>query len=165
LLGRFPFAIRAAPGDRRHGDCWAVPVRHAGSVDFFLEALDAVPTDGILVVDNAGRRDSAAIRALRIPLWSLGATPGGPRDARDRPADAFARAWLGDVEVRPGDLVAADDDGVVVVPAWSAADVLVVAHEIAEREHGQVHAMQAGKSLRAQLQFDRYLERRRRDST
>ena len=40
-----------------------IPVRHAGSVDVFLEALERLGPDaagGILVADNDGRLDEAA---------------------------------------------------------------------------------------------------------
>jgi 3-hexulose-6-phosphate synthase/6-phospho-3-hexuloisomerase len=40
----------------------------------------------------------------------------------------------GDVTVRPGDLVVGDEDGVVVVPAERAEEVLKAAREIEETE-------------------------------
>src|SRR5919108_743023 len=42
----------------------AVPVRHAGSVDVFFEALQAAPPGGVLVIDNAGRLDEGCIGDL-----------------------------------------------------------------------------------------------------
>ncbi|HSL33113.1 MAG TPA: hypothetical protein VK871_05650, partial [Candidatus Limnocylindrales bacterium] len=39
----------------------AVPCRHSGSVDVFLEALGGAPAGGILVIDNGGRLDEGCI--------------------------------------------------------------------------------------------------------
>ena len=42
----------------------ARPVRHAGSVDIFLEAIAAASVNDVLVVDNEGRRDEACVGDL-----------------------------------------------------------------------------------------------------
>src|ERR1700736_3560021 len=42
----------------------AIPVRHVGSVDIFLEALEAARPGDVLVVDNAGRLDEACVGDL-----------------------------------------------------------------------------------------------------
>ena len=84
-----------------------------------------------LVVDG-GVRDIRELRRLPLPVWTrtvsaMGTTKGGP-------------GWVntpvvaGGTTVRPGDLVVADDDGVVVVPRESADEVLARARDRAERE-------------------------------
>jgi len=40
------------------------PVRHAGSVDVFLEAADACSPGEVLVIDNGGRMDEGCIEDL-----------------------------------------------------------------------------------------------------
>jgi len=74
------------------------------------------------VVIDGYARDAAEIRALGFPAFARGLSP----------LDTFGRATVtaigvearaGGVTVRPGDLVVADVDGVVVVPRSLVADV------------------------------------------
>jgi regulator of RNase E activity RraA len=59
-----PFGIASvALGARIAGR--ALPARHYGSVDIFLEALGAARPGDVLVVDNAGRTDEACVGTLR----------------------------------------------------------------------------------------------------
>ncbi|WP_243704538.1 RraA family protein [Micromonospora sp. KC723] len=138
-----PAAVRpVVPGGRLAGR--VTPTRHVGSVDIFLEAVDrAAPGDG-LVVDNAGRtdescvgdlvvreaqaaglagvvvwglhRDTADIRTIGLPVFSLGTIPTGPLRLDPRPPHALARARVGRWTVDDHDLALGDDDGVLFVP-------------------------------------------------
>jgi 4-hydroxy-4-methyl-2-oxoglutarate aldolase len=74
------------------------------------------------VVVDGYVRDAAAIKALGFPTFARGLSP----------LDTFARAAVtgidvearvGGVDVRPGDLVVGDIDGIVVVPHEMVADV------------------------------------------
>jgi regulator of RNase E activity RraA len=51
------------------------------------------------------------------------------------------------VTVRPGDIIVADEDGVVVVPQERAADVLKEAQSIDSRESGMYPFIRQFKSL------------------
>jgi 4-hydroxy-4-methyl-2-oxoglutarate aldolase len=164
----------------------AMPVTHAGSVDVFLEAIDDAPPGAVLVVDNGGRddeacvgdlvaleareaglaglivwgrhRDTAQIVAMGIPLHSRGALPPGPR--RVPPAGRSMRtAWLDGVEVTADDVIAADDDGVLVIAASTWPQVAEAARQIQAVEAGQAERMRGGESLRAQLDFSSYRAR------
>jgi regulator of RNase E activity RraA len=132
----------AVPGSRLGGR--VCPARHVGSVDIFLEALEGAAPGDVLVVDNGGRldescvgdlvaleaqaaglegivvwglhRDTADIRAVGLPLFSLGAIPTGPQRLDARPKDALESATVGDWTVGREDLVVGDDDGVLFVP-------------------------------------------------
>ena len=56
-----------------------------------------------------------------------------------------------------------DDDGCLFVLAKHVGDLLSVAHEIWERERYQAAAIKSGRSLREQLDFAQYLEKRATD--
>jgi len=77
-------------------------------------------------------RDRSTLEQMRFPVWARGANPSGPY--KNGPARLAREAAVGGVVVRPGDIIAADDDGVAVIPAGSAADIYrltleVMAHE------------------------------------
>src|ERR1700691_4131652 len=58
-----PAGLRPAdPGCRLAGK--ALPARHAGSVDIFLEALEVASAGDVLVADNGGRVDEACVGDL-----------------------------------------------------------------------------------------------------
>jgi 4-hydroxy-4-methyl-2-oxoglutarate aldolase len=167
----------------------ACPAKHAGSTDVFLEAIALANPGDVLVIDNVGRvdegcigdlvageahvaglagivvygahRDTAAIDAIGIPLWSLGTCPAGPQEARTRSAHALEAASLGGhVTVTRDDVVFADVDGVVVVARADLARVMAAAQDIATREQAQAARLLKGERLRDQLQLERYLSRR-----
>lgn len=164
----------------------AMPVTHAGSVDVFLEAIDDAPRGAVLVVDNGGRddeacvgdlvaleareaalaglivwgrhRDTAQIVEMGMPLHSRGALPPGPR--RTPPVGRSMRvAWLDGVEVTAHDMIAADDDGVLVFAADLWERVAELARQIQAVELAQAERMRGGESLRTQLDFAAYRAR------
>jgi regulator of RNase E activity RraA len=182
-----PALLRAVvSGSRLAGP--VLPARHVGSVDIFLEALEGAAPGDVLVVDNGGRldeacvgdlvaleaqaagleglviwglhRDTADIRAIGLPVFSLGAIPTGPQRLDVRPEDAVEAATVGDWTVGREDLVLGDDDGVLFVPATGAVDIFTLAERIRDTERGQAERMRAGVSLRSQVQFDTYLAQR-----
>lgn len=184
-----PTALRALePGSRVAGR--VAPARHAGSVDVFLEAFqDAAPGD-VLVVDNGGRhdescvgdlvaleardagltgiviwglhRDTADLRAIGLPVFSTGTLPTGPQRLDPRAGDALTSATVGEWTVGRDDLVVADDDGVLFLPARDAAGLLTLAEGIRDTERRQADRIREGVSLRTQVRFDTYLAERRR---
>jgi 4-hydroxy-4-methyl-2-oxoglutarate aldolase len=167
----------------------ARPAKHAGSTDVFLEAIAAARPGEVLVIDNVGRldegcigdlvageayiagmagivvygahRDTAAIDAIGIPVWSLGTCPAGPQELRTRSAHALEAASLGGhVTVTRDDYIFADVDGVVVVAQADLPRVVAAARDIARREQAQAARLLKGERLRDQLQLDAYVTRR-----
>jgi regulator of RNase E activity RraA len=177
------------PGTRVAGS--VCPTHHAGSVDVFLEAIARANRGDVLVIDNTGRmdegcigdlvagealaaglsgivvwgahRDTAAIRALGIPVWSLGTCPVGPQELRTRTVHALEAASVGKATVTREDVVFADEDGVMFVALADVDRVIATARDIASRELAQAARLAAGEPLRDQLDLDAYVARRRDD--
>jgi regulator of RNase E activity RraA len=160
----------------------------------FLEAIAAAHRGDVLVIDNTGRmdegcigdlvageafvaglsglivwgahRDSAAIQAIGIPVWSLGTCPNGPLELRTRSTHALEAASIGHhVTVTKDDCVFADTDGVIVVTAADLPRIVVAARDVATREQAQATRLLGGERLRDQLQLDAYVARRKDDPT
>ena len=80
-------------------------------------------------------RDVRQLREQGFPVWANGVSP---YDTKGR-AEVVAHGVpvvCGGVEVAPGDLIVADDDGVIVVPAHHAAAVVEIAGAKAKGEQG-----------------------------
>ena len=89
--------------------------------------------------------------------------PFGPQRLDPRDSLALRSARFGNFIVETGDVVFADDDGCLFAGAERVDELLRVAHEIWQRERQQAEAIKDGHSLREQLQFARYLEKRAAD--
>lgn len=95
-----------------------------------------------LVIDGA-IRDAAAIGEIAIGVWARGVTPAGPW--KDGPGEIGCPVACGGQVVMPGDLIAADEDGVVVVPREAAAAVIAAAEAHQAREAEAQAAIEAGR--------------------
>ena len=168
-----------------------LPVKHYGSVDIFLEAIEGAERGDILVIDNQGRtdegcigdlttleakaagvagiiiwgthRDTSELMEIDCPVFSYGSCPAGPQRLDRRETDALEKASFGGLNVGRDDAVFADTDGVIFVPLQTSEEVLATARSIWERERDQAEGLRAGKSLREQFRFKRYLEKRTDD--
>jgi 4-hydroxy-4-methyl-2-oxoglutarate aldolase len=88
---------------------------------------------------NGGVRDIDTIRALGLPVWSRGRTPITGRH-RLEAVEINGTVSIGGVQVRPGDVVAADGSGVCVIPAESV-DRAMEACRAAEAAESSVTAL------------------------
>src|SRR5450631_1588498 len=84
-----------------------------------------------LVIDGCVR-DTEALAAHRFPVFSTGvALPGATKEL---PGRVGRSAAVGGVEVRAGDWIIGDSDGVVVVAVAALGDVLAAGRGRAEKE-------------------------------
>lgn len=97
-----------------------------------------------VVVDGAVR-DRAAIAELGLPVYATAVVPRGTH--KRHAGDANLPVSCGELTVAPGDVVVADEDGVVVVPRDQIAAVIERAHQHEVREQGWRDALAAGKSM------------------
>jgi regulator of RNase E activity RraA len=85
------------------------------------------------VVDG-GVRDIPQLKRIQFPVYALGPVPS-TSVGHYRFAGADISIVCDGVEVNPGDIIVADQDGVVVVPKAHAADILTKAQALDNSEH------------------------------
>jgi regulator of RNase E activity RraA len=106
-------------------------------------------------VIDASVRDTPQIRKLQFPVFSRGVAPSTTIN-HYRVVGVNVPVTCGGVRVNPGDIVAADEDGVAVVPRTNAADVLKKSQELDDTEHRMIPFIEKYRSIReAVKQFGR----------
>jgi len=105
------------------------------------------------VVADGGVRDVVRMRQMGFPAFARGAVVYDSKD-RQRVIDLDVPVMIDGVTFRPGDLVIADDDGVVVVPQQVEAAVVQRAWEKVHAE-SEVRDAIAGGLLAAEA-FKKY---------
>ena len=153
----------------------ALPVMTvAGDNKAVIAALDHIQPDDILVInafgyegraimgDNLAQRfdvfgavgaivdgyvrDRDIIASLGFPVFARGLTPAGPW--KNGPGVIGEPVAIGGVVVNPGDIVAADADGIIVIPPHRGQEVLAAVKEIVALEAGKDAEVEA---MRGQL--------------
>ncbi|MFH8391811.1 4-carboxy-4-hydroxy-2-oxoadipate aldolase/oxaloacetate decarboxylase [Streptomyces sp. NPDC018036] len=139
-------------------------VEQCGEGDLLVVTTTSPSTDGMFgelfatglrrrgvrgLVINAGIRDTAELRAMGFPAWSAAVSPQGTVKATG--GSVNVPVSVGGQIVRPGDVILADDDGVVCVPREKAREV---AEASAARERKEALARAA--FLDGELGLDRY---------
>jgi len=118
----------------------------------------AAQTSGIagLVVDG-GVRDVAAIARRRFPVFAAGVSVRGTIKASAPAVGAPLR--MSGVRVAPGDLVVADDDGVVVLRADEAARIVAAGEDRQAREAEMMADLERGATTLTLLGLADWRER------
>lgn len=159
------FTVRTYPGD------WAKPV----------EAIDHAPKGSVIVID-AGKSDIAvwgelatwscvkkgiagvvidgairdvdAIRKLKFPAFARHITPtaGEPRGF----GEVEVEIMCGGAKIRPGDWMAGDDSGVVVVPREEALEVANRAADVLKKENRVREEIRRGSTLSKVLKLKKW---------
>jgi 4-hydroxy-4-methyl-2-oxoglutarate aldolase len=138
------FPVSCTPGDNlalhvgvAHaptGSVLVVDVGHERERGYWGEVLTTAAEARALaglVIDGCVR-DTEALAAHRFPVFSTGvALPGATKELSGRVGRSAA---VGGVEVRAGDWIVGDSDGVVVVAAAALGDVLAAGRARAEKE-------------------------------
>lgn len=178
-LGRFQVLssrLRPQTGTGIVAPAYCVRVVVGDSASLHL-ALESVPVGSVLVVDAGGFgdravwgevltaaaqqrgvvgaiidgaiRDVAGIRARQFPIYCAAISSAGPHKAGG--GSWGGTVSCGGVTVNTGDLVVADEDGIVVVP-WDGRDVVAAAARgILAKEDELIRKLGEGRSSAEQL--------------
>lgn len=111
------------------GDLVARELAHLG--------FAAVVTDGLV-------RDAAEIRRIGFPVWARGVTPAASR--KEGTGRIGGGVVLGGVFILDGDVIVADSDGVICVPARDLAAVTVRAQEKKRSDEQRLARLEGGSS-------------------
>lgn len=143
-----------------------VPSGHMGS-----DALSISEAGDIIVIDNGGRtdqncwgeilsyaakqqgvagviidgasRDVDIIQKINFPVYARGIVPFTAR-GRNVQGDFNCIVQIAGIQVRPGDLIMADVNGIAVIPHERAEEVLTVSLELFEREEEMARMLLSG---------------------
>ena len=95
-------------------------------------------TDGLV-------RDAEGIRQVGLPVFCRGVTPNSP--VRNGPGTVGFPVVVGGIKVESGDIIAADSEGVVVIPQKELARVLQRIPEIQSAEKRTEQAVAEGLEM------------------
>lgn len=151
------FTVQCAPRDNlmlqtaiayaRPGDVVVVSAgayEEAGSFgDVLANACQAKGLGGLIT--DTGVRDTEDLRALGFPVFSRSVSIKGT--VKETVGPMCEPVTVGGVLVRPGDVMRADADGVVVVRREDAAEVVTASQERIDAETGYISAYRAGRTV------------------
>ena len=98
------------------------------------------------VIVDGYHRDTAQLRKIGLPVFSRGRNPAPVRGHGRREALNVPVSFCG-IRIDPGDIIVADEDGIVVVASGKAEEVLRIATEIHVAELKVIEDYEAGRDL------------------
>jgi 4-hydroxy-4-methyl-2-oxoglutarate aldolase len=117
-------------GSSTFGDLFAIAARNRGVI--------AVVTDGLC-------RDAEGIRQSGVAIFAAGLMPAAP--AKQGPGEIGGEIRCGGVTVRSGDVVVADEDGVVVVPRERIDETITALANVRIKEQKVVAELAVGRTV------------------
>ena len=117
------------------------PSTHGMIGDLLATSLMARGVRGLII--DAGVRDTADLRSMGFPVWAQHVSCQGT--VKNSPGSVNVPVILGGVTVQPGDVVCADDDGVVIVEGADAAWALERSDARLAREEQMRMTLESGE--------------------
>ncbi|MDW4905280.1 4-carboxy-4-hydroxy-2-oxoadipate aldolase/oxaloacetate decarboxylase [Streptomyces sp. ADMS] len=115
--------------------------------ELFATALQRRGVRGLVI--NTGVRDTAELRAMNFPVWSAAVSAQGTVKATG--GSVNVPVVVGGQQICAGDVIIADDDGVMVVPRQRSAEAVKASEARTAKEEASRLAFAEG-----QLGLDRY---------
>jgi 4-hydroxy-4-methyl-2-oxoglutarate aldolase len=143
--------IHAAVEQCHPGDLLVVTTTSESTDGVFGELLaTSLQSRGVRgLITTAGVRDTEELRSMSFPVWSASVSAQGTVKATA--GSVNVPVVIGRTVVRPGDVVVADDDGIVLVPRRDTAVAIEAATARVAKEEQTRAALAAGE-----LGLDRY---------
>jgi regulator of RNase E activity RraA len=91
-------------------------------------------------------RDTAYLRKIGFPVYSTGVTPS-TLVGHYKFAGSQIPVVIDGVTIHPGDIITADNDGVVIVPRARAVEILLLAQQMDFKEHSMYPVIEKMKSI------------------